>query len=394
MKQRNITHNLGKSIFSIMYDDHFDILDEEFGMDKNATYMIDTGEFDVARAEFIQETTFDCVGVYNSITSDNISLEDIMNVIRSVDGTVRFVFNEVQSNRAYVFGHVYNKEGVAIAILQIYADTTQAFFERGLLRGHVVVFGEKEYVRAASYVIKEKIGEKKLPTAKWHYISDGTHHYAEMSVTSSAVLHDEYYPFIAGGVEGFIEKYLASNESILILLGPPGTGKSTLLRHMIVSRNLTVTLTYEEKLLQQDKLFIQHLSEEGNSDILILEDADILLESRETSGNHVMNKLLNVSDGIIKIMNKKIVFTANLPSVRNIDAALLRHGRCHKVIEFRELSFEEAVAAAKAGDLPVPTDTRKIYTLAELFQNKGGSTDTASRFVKTRRVGFGMGGIR
>ena len=92
---------------------------------------------------------------------------------------------------------------------------------------------------------------------------------------------------------------------------------------MIVSRNLTVTLTYEEKLLQQDKLFIQHLSEEGNSDVLILEDADILLESRETSGNHVMNKLLNVSDGIIKIMNKKIVFTANLPSVRNIDAALL-----------------------------------------------------------------------
>ena len=55
MKQ-NITHNLGKSIFSIMYDDHFDILDEEFGMDKNATYMIDTGEFDVARAEFIAKT--------------------------------------------------------------------------------------------------------------------------------------------------------------------------------------------------------------------------------------------------------------------------------------------------------------------------------------------------
>ena len=143
-----------------------------------------------------------------------------------------------------------------------------------------MVFGEKEYVKTASALIKEKIGEKKLPTAKWHYISDGTHHYAEMSVTSSAVLHDEYYPFIAGGVEGFIDEYLASNESILILLGPPGTGKSTLLRHMIVSRNLTVTLTYEEKLLQQDKLFIQHLSEEGNSDILILEDADVLLESK------------------------------------------------------------------------------------------------------------------
>ena len=202
--KKNITHNLGKSIFSIMYDDHFDILDEEFGMDKNATYMIDTGEFDVTRAEFIKETTFDCVGVYENITSEDISLVDIMNVVRSIEGTkVRFVFNEVQSNRSYVFGHVYDEELKPLAILQIYADATQAFFEKGLLRGHVVVFGDHGYVKTASALIKEKIGEKKLPTAKWHYISDGTHHYAEMSVTSSAVLHDEYYPFIAGGVEAF-----------------------------------------------------------------------------------------------------------------------------------------------------------------------------------------------
>jgi len=389
MTARNITHNLGKSIFSIMYDDPgYSHLEEEFGMEKNATYVIDTGEFDVARSEFIAKTTFDCVGIYTSITSENISLDDVMEVVRSVDGNVRFVFNEVQSSRSYVFGHVY-KNDLPIAILQIYADTNQPFYEKGLLRGHVVAFGEKEYVRAVSCVIKEKIGEKKLPTAKWHYISDGTHHYAEMSVTSSAQLHNEYYPFIEGGIENFIDEYLASTSSILILLGPPGTGKSTLLRHMIVSRNLTVTLTYEERLLQQDKLFIQHLSEDGNSDILILEDADVLLESRETSGNHVMNKLLNVSDGIIKIMNKKIVFTANLPSVKNIDEALLRAGRCYNVIEFRELNFEEAVAAAKVGNLTVPTDTHKTYSLANLFQNKGGSVDTG-RFVKTRRVGFGM----
>ena len=306
MKQRNITHNLGKNIFSIVYDNPMDKYLPpygEFGMDKNATYMIDTGEFDVARAEFTAKTTFDCLGTYNSIVSEDISLEDIMNTIRSVDGTtIRFVFNEVQSTRSYVFGHVYDKEARPVAILQIYADANQPFFEKGLLRGHTVVFGEKEYVKTVSKLIKEKIGEKKIPTAKWHYISDGTHHYAEMSVTSSAVLYDEYYPFIGEGVEAFIDRYLESNKAILILLGDPGTGKSTLLRHMIVSRNLTATLTYEQKLLEQDKLFIQHLSEEGNSDLLILEDADVLLEARETAGNNVMNKLLNVSDGIIRII--------------------------------------------------------------------------------------------
>ena len=47
----------------------------------------------------------------NSITSEDISLEDIMNVVRSIDGThVRFVFNEVQSNRSYIFGHVLKRK--------------------------------------------------------------------------------------------------------------------------------------------------------------------------------------------------------------------------------------------------------------------------------------------
>jgi ATP-dependent 26S proteasome regulatory subunit len=41
-----------------------------------------------------------------------------------------------------------------------------------------------------------------------------------------------------------------------------------------------------------------------------------------------MSRFLNISDGLIKLPNKKLVFTTNVTNFENIDSALLRPGRC------------------------------------------------------------------
>jgi hypothetical protein len=93
-------------------------------------------------------------------------------------------------------------------------------------------------------------------------------------------------------------------------------------------------------------------------------------------------RFLNVSDGLIKFPNKKVIFTTNLDDFKKVDEALLRPGRCFGMIKCRALTFEEAVAAAKVAGLKPPERARD-YTIAELF-----NPDTQLEMGEPRRIGF------
>ena len=78
------------------------------------------------------------------------------------------------------------------------------------------------------------------------------------------------------------------------------------------------------------QLFINFF-EDITSNILLIEDADTYVKSRE-SGNELIKRFLNVADGISSDVNKKIVFSTNLPNIKDIDSALIRPGRCFEVL--------------------------------------------------------------
>lgn len=244
----------------------------------------------------------------------------------------------------------------------------------------VTYYGQFDHVKIVYNLVSKEIGFHKIPTIFWYFSSDGGTQVEEISLNYENEIHDEYYPYIEGGIDKFIDDYLASSESVLLLMGPPGTGKSSFLRYMINKHSLTATLTYDEYLLEKDTIFVNHITN-SRSDILVLEDADVLLESRKTSQNKLMHKLLNVSDGIIKVNQKKMIFTTNLESTRDIDPALLRPGRCFAVVHFRELTCKEANAAAKAAGMPEFAD-KNSHVLADVFNKE------RNREVITRKIGF------
>ena len=162
---------------------------------------------------------------------------------------------------------------------------------------------------------------------------------------------------------------MSSKASILILIGPPGTGKTTFIRGLLHHTNSNAVVTYNQKVLEDDDFFANFI-EDDDKQILVLEDADVMLTPRN-NGNPLMMKFLNIADGLASCSNKKIIFTTNLPSTKEIDTALIRPGRCYNILEFGSLSIEQAKLIAAQMNLELDLDESvKTLTLAEIFNHK------------------------
>ena len=196
--------------------------------------------------------------------------------------------------------------------------------------------------------------------------------------------YNEFYPFLNSDLGQFYDDYVQSDESVLILIGPPGTGKTTFIKNLLNFSGSDAMVTFDPMIMSSDSLFARFIDEEG-IDFLVMEDADTFLQSR-SDGNQMMHKFLNVSDGLISTRGKKLVFSTNLPSINDIDSALLRPGRCFRVVEFRNLTVEEAKAVGNVVDV-YPVDGREQYSLAELLSPNSTEQREAVK-TSTRRAGF------
>lgn len=181
------------------------------------------------------------------------------------------------------------------------------------------------------------------------------------------------YPWLKKDIEEYIHEYLNSQASVLILIGPPGTGKTTFIKNLIHLSGGDAKVTYDEKVMSDDALFANFIH--GNERFMIMEDADTFLKSR-ADGNTMMHRFLNVSDGLVSAEGKKLVFSTNLPSIRDIDSALMRPGRCFDVVTFTSLTRDEAKVVA--AELKIDLPDGKEFTLAELF-NQSNSAKRESR---------------
>ena len=126
--------------------------------------------------------------------------------------------------------------------------------------------------------------------------------------------------------------------------GQPGTGKSTYIKFLIHQLKKKVIFISPKMAGELDNLSMTPFLLENRNSVLVIEDAEQLITSREEVRNSNLSMLLNLTDGLLgESLGIQIIATFNT-DVKNIDKALLRKGRLSIIYEFKQLTLDRTNA--------------------------------------------------
>jgi hypothetical protein len=190
---------------------------------------------------------------------------------------------------------------------------------------------------------------------------------------------------------------------LAIVNGPPGVGKSFMLRSLLssIKDSLIILLPAKMvgeidspgiiKLLSEERYYgeLEELGKEKVKNmpiVFVLEDADACLVPRDDGNMSTISSFLNYTDGIFgSMLDMRIIATTNADRIQ-FDSALMRPGRLCKHIRVGHLSAQQASEVYKR-----LTGKEKIYeqetTLAEVY---GDSYNKKVDKVKSPKTTLGF----
>ena len=178
-------------------------------------------------------------------------------------------------------------------------------------------------------------------------------------------------------LKGFVR---SGKEGLVILYGPAGTGKTTLLKKLIQENPKKEFILINSKDLENpdSEGYLEYFLENKNR-VFILEDCEKLLLSRnQGGGSNQLVTILNMADGLLgSTLKTKFICTFNT-DLRNIDEALLRKGRMRLKYYVGPLCLEKT--RILANDVTI----QKEMTLAEIYNQEENDFSKTSQ----KRIGF------
>lgn len=236
----------------------------------------------------------------------------------------------LESNGAFANLYGCEKAGYCSCTVEIWADSPARAQE---FRASLLKVVETRLVRHETFVID------------WNFCnSSGSLSNTSFEELAQEELHDEAYPVLGEPVLDFVRRFLAANETVLVILGPPGAGKTRLVRAILgemsrrKGKSAEIMYTCDKKTMENDEIFVSFIT--GTHDAFVIEDADHILTPR-AHGNIDLHRFLAIADGVVRAQGRKIIFTTNLPNVGDLDEALLRPGRCFAAVHTRSLTAPE-----------------------------------------------------
>lgn len=162
------------------------------------------------------------------------------------------------------------------------------------------------------------------------------------------IIMDNYNDDFMGAHNVVMESIDTDKKGLILLHGIPGSGKTSYIKHLITGeskRKIVYIPTHLTSAISSPN-FISFVKSELSNSVLVIEDAEQILLSRENSESYkeAVSNVLNMTDGILAdALNILIICTFNT-DMDNIDKALLRKGRLLLSYKFDELNKQKTDA--------------------------------------------------